>query len=187
MATPAGANATGGAAATDNGTDSLRSRGDGQRGRGRGRGNRGRGRGDGSARGGAGAVRGRGRGHSNAAPAPETSGTPSQRPKDALLRPPEAKPKTDDSEQSEGDAEGEVCFICANPIIHHSIAPCNHITCHICSLRMRALYKTKDCPHCRVSTPPALPFDPVTDDRAPDCRPLCHLYRRPREAIRGVR
>jgi hypothetical protein len=47
-----------------------------------------------------------------------------------------------------------VCFICANPISHHSIAPCNHITCHICALRLRALYKNKDCPHCRVSISP---------------------------------
>ncbi|KAK6362822.1 hypothetical protein TWF730_000275 [Orbilia blumenaviensis] len=46
----------------------------------------------------------------------------------------------------------EICFICANPIQYHSIAPCNHMTCHICSLRMRALYKTKQCPHCRTNS-----------------------------------
>jgi hypothetical protein len=45
----------------------------------------------------------------------------------------------------------EVCFICASPIEHVSIAPCNHQTCHICSLRLRALYKTRACAHCRVS------------------------------------
>ncbi|TDZ36042.1 E3 ubiquitin-protein ligase hel2 [Colletotrichum spinosum] len=50
-------------------------------------------------------------------------------------------------------ADGEVCFICAEPIKFHSIAPCNHKTCHICGLRMRALYKTKDCAHCRTSSP----------------------------------
>ena len=47
--------------------------------------------------------------------------------------------------------EVEVCFICASPIEHISIAPCNHQTCHICSLRLRALYKTRACAHCRVS------------------------------------
>jgi hypothetical protein len=31
-----------------------------------------------------------------------------------------------------------------------SVAPCNHRTCHICALRLRALYKTKACAHCRV-------------------------------------
>jgi hypothetical protein len=49
------------------------------------------------------------------------------------------------------DVEAEVCFICASPVVHNSVAPCNHRTCHICALRMRALYKTKDCAHCRVS------------------------------------
>jgi hypothetical protein len=47
--------------------------------------------------------------------------------------------------------EGDVCFICASTIEHTSIAPCNHQTCHICSLRLRALYKTRACAHCRVS------------------------------------
>lgn len=47
--------------------------------------------------------------------------------------------------------DAEVCFICASPVEHLSIAPCNHQTCHICSLRLRALYKTRACAHCRVS------------------------------------
>jgi hypothetical protein len=47
--------------------------------------------------------------------------------------------------------EGDVCFICASTIEHTSTAPCNHQTCHICSLRLRALYKTRACAHCRVS------------------------------------
>jgi hypothetical protein len=38
-------------------------------------------------------------------------------------------------------------------VLHESIAPCNHRTCHICSLRMRALYKDNNCAHCRVSLP----------------------------------
>lgn len=46
--------------------------------------------------------------------------------------------------------DGEVCFICASTIEHTSVAPCNHRTCHICALRLRALYKNKACAHCRV-------------------------------------
>jgi hypothetical protein len=57
-----------------------------------------------------------------------------------------------DKKEGEGEVEAEVCFICASPVVHNSVAPCNHRTCHICALRMRALYKTKDCAHCRVST-----------------------------------
>lgn len=60
------------------------------------------------------------------------------------------KPQPKTGEDGE-EVEEEVCFICAAPIEHNSVAPCNHRTCHICALRMRALYKTKDCPHCRVS------------------------------------
>ena len=51
------------------------------------------------------------------------------------------------------DDEAEICFICASPIEHVAIAPCNHQTCHICSLRLRALYKTRACAHCRVCPP----------------------------------
>ena len=49
----------------------------------------------------------------------------------------------------EEDVEAEVCFICASPVVHNSVAPCNHRTCHICALRLRALYKTRACAHCR--------------------------------------
>ena len=57
-------------------------------------------------------------------------------------------------EEEEEDVEAEVCFICASPVIHNSVAPCNHRTCHICALRLRALYKTRACAHCRVSSAP---------------------------------
>ncbi|EGC49165.1 C2H2 finger domain-containing protein [Histoplasma capsulatum var. duboisii H88] len=55
---------------------------------------------------------------------------------------------------------GEVCFICASSIDHTAVAPCNHRTCHICALRLRALYKTKACAHCRTEWP----FVIFTDD-----------------------
>lgn len=50
--------------------------------------------------------------------------------------------------------DGEVCFICASKVEHTSVSPCNHRTCHICALRLRALYKSKGCAHCRVGFPP---------------------------------
>lgn len=46
--------------------------------------------------------------------------------------------------------DGEICFICASKVEHNSVSPCNHRTCHICALRLRALYKNKACAHCRV-------------------------------------
>lgn len=60
-------------------------------------------------------------------------------------------PQSKGDEQQVVSDDAEVCFICASPIEHVSIAPCNHQTCHICSLRLRALYKTRACAHCRVS------------------------------------
>ena len=50
--------------------------------------------------------------------------------------------------------DGEVCFICASAVEHTSVSPCNHRTCHICALRLRALYKNKGCAHCRVRVVP---------------------------------
>ncbi|TGJ83017.1 hypothetical protein E0Z10_g5735 [Xylaria hypoxylon] len=71
------------------------------------------------------------------------------------------QPTSGGNDDDEGeDVEAEVCFICASPVIHQSVAPCNHRTCHICALRMRALYKNKECAHCRT----VAPFVIFTDD-----------------------
>lgn len=56
-----------------------------------------------------------------------------------------------DADDAASDLDSSICFICANPVKYSSIAPCNHVTCHICAIRMRALYKNKTCAHCRVS------------------------------------
>ncbi|KAJ5104170.1 hypothetical protein N7532_004699 [Penicillium argentinense] len=48
--------------------------------------------------------------------------------------------------------DGEICFICASTVEHTSVSPCNHRTCHICALRLRALYKNKGCAHCRTES-----------------------------------
>ncbi|KAI8091018.1 uncharacterized protein B0P05DRAFT_504577 [Gilbertella persicaria] len=53
-------------------------------------------------------------------------------------------------EDSEEDAEGEVCFICTRPIDYYAVAPCDHRTCHLCTLRLRALYGTKNCAYCKI-------------------------------------
>ncbi|KAF2683440.1 hypothetical protein K458DRAFT_432230 [Lentithecium fluviatile CBS 122367] len=71
-----------------------------------------------------------------------------------------AKP---DTTEADIDAEeGEVCFICASPVQHTAVAPCNHRTCHICSLRLRALYKTKTCAHCRTESDHVILTDDVS-------------------------
>ncbi|KAF0326745.1 E3 ubiquitin-protein ligase hel2 [Colletotrichum sp. SAR11_59] len=123
----------------------------GNRNRGRGRGGGGGGGGNAGSRGRGGQRSGRGRSGNNAGAAAQS--------KDASSPQPAPKPESKPIARAAADADdtastdGEVCFICAEPIKFHSIAPCNHKTCHICGLRMRALYKTKDCPHCRTPSP----------------------------------
>ncbi|KIW84563.1 hypothetical protein Z517_03813 [Fonsecaea pedrosoi CBS 271.37] len=131
--------------------------------RGRGAGNRG----SRGSRGGRGRARGRGRDATSSTPlslksaADTTSGRPpgggfGGRLSEAAsqLEGDSSEPHPQENDNESGPAEeGELCFICASPIEHVSIAPCNHQTCHICSLRLRALYKTRACAHCRTEAP----------------------------------
>ena len=80
--------------------------------------------------------------------------------------------------QTDGENDGEVCFICASPVIHIAVAPCNHRTCHICSLRMRALYKNKACAHCRVSCYRELFLYHLLANLVSDELGFCNVYRR---------
>ena len=48
------------------------------------------------------------------------------------------------------DTDEGICWICAEPVKFYAVAECNHRTCHICALRLRALYKRKDCTFCKV-------------------------------------
>ncbi|KAL1843450.1 hypothetical protein VTJ49DRAFT_1560 [Mycothermus thermophilus] len=132
-------------------------RGRGSRGRGRGRGGRGRGRG--------GAHHHRERSQDNDQEKPQEQQQKQQQQQQQQQqqgqtgKPANFKTKAEPND-SAADADAEVCFICANPINHYSVAPCSHVTCHICALRLRALYKSKDCPHCRTTAP----FVIFTDD-----------------------
>ncbi|KAK4445058.1 E3 ubiquitin-protein ligase hel2 [Podospora aff. communis PSN243] len=149
-----GAQAAGGAGRAPNSSAPTQPRGDSHRGRGRGRGGpRGRGRGDAS-RGGAGRGRGRG-GGGNVADAANEATEPQPQ-----AKAPAFKNRTQE-QGGDADDDAEVCFICASNIDHRAITPCNHDTCHICALRMRALYKDKNCPHCRTLAS----FVVFTDDK----------------------
>ncbi|KAI1465559.1 uncharacterized protein F4812DRAFT_436640 [Daldinia caldariorum] len=149
---------------TSTSTQAGQGRGRGER-NSRGRG-RGRGRGDGSSRGGGQGRSQRGRGKGISAPDASTSSfaTPLPQGDSGMAAPPPLQsrnpPTITEANADQEDAEAEVCFICASPVIHQSVAPCNHRTCHICSLRMRALYKNKECAHCRTLAP----FVVFTDD-----------------------
>ncbi|EGN95836.1 hypothetical protein SERLA73DRAFT_162550 [Serpula lacrymans var. lacrymans S7.3] len=49
-----------------------------------------------------------------------------------------------------------VCWICAEPVKYYSVSACNHRTCHVCALRLRALYKKLDCTFCKEPQPNAI-------------------------------
>lgn len=53
---------------------------------------------------------------------------------------------------SDSEEEGELCYICTEPITTFAISECDHRTCHRCSLRLRALYETRNCAYCKVRT-----------------------------------
>jgi hypothetical protein len=84
----------------------------------------------------------------------------------AVLRMAPVTPVKGDGDDAESNPDTAICFICADPVKYNAVPPCNHTTCHICSLRLRALYKSKMCAHCRVCAPV---FDAhacmVTNDR----------------------
>jgi hypothetical protein len=57
-----------------------------------------------------------------------------------------------ESKPEEDDLDGELCFICGNSMKgrYYSVSPCSNAFCHNCSLRLRALYKSTNCPFCNV-------------------------------------
>lgn len=57
--------------------------------------------------------------------------------------------KDKDSDTS-SEASGELCFICTEPIVTYAVGACDHRTCHLCALRLRALYETRNCAYCKV-------------------------------------
>ncbi|KAI3649866.1 hypothetical protein MP228_005498 [Amoeboaphelidium protococcarum] len=45
---------------------------------------------------------------------------------------------------------GDLCPICTEDIQIYSFGECNHEVCHLCSLRLRALYKNNQCALCKT-------------------------------------
>ena len=52
--------------------------------------------------------------------------------------------------QADAIQEQDLCWICAEPVKYYAVSECNHRTCHVCALRLRALYKKPDCTFCKV-------------------------------------
>ncbi|KIY46880.1 hypothetical protein FISHEDRAFT_46411 [Fistulina hepatica ATCC 64428] len=54
---------------------------------------------------------------------------------------------------STGITDVDVCWICAEPVKYYAVSECNHRTCHVCALRLRALYHKMDCTFCKEPQP----------------------------------
>ena len=51
----------------------------------------------------------------------------------------------------------DICWICAEQVKYYAVSECNHRTCHVCALRLRALYKKMECTFCKVGCLSSLP------------------------------
>lgn len=103
--------------------------------------------------------RGRGRsGRGRGAPTGNRSGrTLNETPTDVApsLRkepayPPAQGTRAEEAGDAQDDDDAAICWICAEPVKYYSVSACNHRTCHVCALRLRALYKKTDCTFCKV-------------------------------------
>jgi hypothetical protein len=86
-----------------------------------------------------------------------------EKPSDIALKESEHFVPTISAEEA-GDAEDDddaaICWICAEPVKYYSVAECNHRTCHVCALRLRALYKKLNCAFCKVRLSYFIVFKP---------------------------
>ncbi|KAI8897057.1 hypothetical protein BC833DRAFT_527513 [Globomyces pollinis-pini] len=62
----------------------------------------------------------------------------------------DTKPEESNGKEPISTHDEDLCTICANEFQWYGIGECNHPVCHICMLRMRALYKSTFCPICKT-------------------------------------
>ncbi|KAL0091506.1 hypothetical protein J3Q64DRAFT_1830903 [Phycomyces blakesleeanus] len=81
--------------------------------------------------------------------------------------------ETKSSEHTDEDEE-ELCFICTEPIVTYAVSACDHRTCHLCAVRLRALYKMRQCAYCKAeqktvifTKDPEKPFEAYTREDTP--------------------
>ncbi|GAA5970452.1 hypothetical protein JCM11641_001714 [Rhodosporidiobolus odoratus] len=73
-----------------------------------------------------------------------------------------------------GEENDAICFICAEPVQYWALGQCSHRTCHSCSIRLRALYKKKECTFCKTECASVIftedeekPFEEYTAEQTP--------------------
>ncbi|EJD53218.1 hypothetical protein AURDEDRAFT_81510 [Auricularia subglabra TFB-10046 SS5] len=93
-----------------------------------------------------------------------------------IVTDPVPAPATTAAEEQQPDSavDGATCWICAEPVRYYALSECNHRTCHVCCLRLRALYKKRECTFCKAPQPsvvqtlsPDAPYESFTSDNTP--------------------
>lgn len=62
----------------------------------------------------------------------------------------EVTPAPTEAGEESSTSTAAVCWICAEPVRFWAMGECNHRTCHVCALRLRALYKKMECTFCKA-------------------------------------
>ncbi|KAI0636519.1 hypothetical protein C8Q77DRAFT_1154456 [Trametes polyzona] len=107
-------------------------------------------------------------------PDPSAHSEPAPQAEKQQLAPSEAARQAAEAADSSAVDEGALCWICAEPVKYWSVSECNHRTCHVCALRLRALYKKTECTFCKepqpsviFTTSPDAPWASYTPDKIP--------------------
>ena len=101
---------------------------------------------------GRGGHRGRGRGQANAGRGGGPNAAPTEGSPAAVVQSTTTSDSVQDAETGT-EAEETLCHICTEPIKYFAVSECNHRTCHVCAVRLRALYKKLECVMCKVRLP----------------------------------
>jgi len=98
-----------------------------------------------------GAPRGRGRGQANAGRTGGLNTVPTEEGPAPVIQATAGSDAVPDAETGT-EAEEALCHICTEPIKYFAVSECNHRTCHVCAVRLRALYKKLECVMCKVGS-----------------------------------
>ncbi|KAG9310051.1 hypothetical protein JVU11DRAFT_10094 [Chiua virens] len=90
---------------------------------------------------------------------------------------------SDDGSANQDKDATAICWICAEPVKYYSLSACNHRTCHVCALRLRALYKKLACTFCKepqstviFTTSPDAEFSSYTPESIPYKDPKLTIF-----------
>ncbi|KAJ3329827.1 hypothetical protein HDU76_007063 [Blyttiomyces sp. JEL0837] len=82
-----------------------------------------------------------------------SASTQSKETKERALEPHPAAVKAALVAAKQDNKHDDTCFICTDPVTWYAVGECNHRVCHLCSLRMRALFKDQHCSMCKTTLP----------------------------------